>query len=88
MCLEGTGYFAMNCKTREEAFELMQTDIAENMDAVTDYKAEQLKEVSISRCLDCDSLWTGDTCGDCGESRLSKRSFAAYFLECRMPPLP
>lgn len=80
-CCEGTGYFAENC-TREEAFELISADHPDGEDEDFQYTAEDLKEVTMRPCKDCGSSWTGDDiCGECGEDRLSKRSYRAWYLE-------
>ena len=81
--VEGNGYFAENCKTKEEAFELICADYPHADDEDFARTAEELKSVRMRKCLDCDSYWVDEdgTCGDCGEQRLSKRWNQAWFLE-------
>lgn len=81
-CSENTGYFAENCATREEAFDLIRAEHPDGEDADFSFTAEDLKEVKMRQCIDCHSAWTGDdVCGECGESRLSKRFYYAWYLE-------
>ncbi len=45
------------------------------------FKPKDAHMVFMSKCLDCETYWTNeDVCGDCGESRLSKRAKPAYFF--------
>jgi hypothetical protein len=82
-CVEGTGYFAENCKTREEAFELIRGEHPDGEDNDFDRTADELNEVIMYPCLDCKSSWVSDdVCGECGEYRLSKRGKAVWYLEC------
>lgn len=81
-CLEGTGYFAENCETKEQAWELILEEHPDSDDADFDRTIDELKQVWMRPCLDCQSAWVSDdVCGECGEPRLSKRGYFVWYLE-------
>jgi len=80
-CIEGTGYFAENCTTKEEAWELILGELPDSEHDDFDRTIDELQEVIMRPCIDCRSAWTGDdVCGECGEHRLSKRGYYAWYL--------
>ena len=85
-CVEGTGYFAENC-TKEEAIELILAEIPDSEDddfqEIHNVTIDKLEQVVMRKCLDCETFWVDedDTCGDCGENRLSKRFHYAWYLQ-------
>ena len=83
-CIENTGYFAENCKTKEEAWELIQCEAPDAEDDDFPYTIADLQQVEMRPCLDCGTAWATDdnVCGECGEPRLSKRGYLAWYLEC------
>lgn len=59
----------------------MHANIACALAGDSSYFIDDLKEVVMRPCLDCNSSWVSDdVCGDCGEHRLSKRSYKAWTL--------
>ena len=82
-CCEGTGYFAENC-TKEEAWKLVLEEMHDWKDDNFSHTIDELTEVMMRKCLDCGSYWvdSDDGCGECGESRLSKRFHYAWYLVC------
>lgn len=78
-CQDQEGYIAVDFKAREEAWKALLDEEPE----LSPRNADELKQGTVSECLDCETWWfdSDGMCGECGESRLSKRKKIAWHLE-------
>lgn len=70
--IEGN-YFVDNAATKQIAYDALIRDYPEAKEM---YTAEDAEKVWMAKCLDCESYWviSDGTCGECGETQLSKRT--------------